>query len=281
MGWRDRGVEIKTPEQIAKMRVAGRLVGETLELLRSHVAAGISTGELDAIAEQHIRGAGGVPSFKGYSHPPFPATICASVNDEVVHGIPGARVLRDGDIVSIDCGAIVEGWHGDAAITVPIGEVPDEVTELVRVTEGALWAGISAARLGGRVSDISHAVESYVRGQEPRRADGATYGIVEEFTGHGIGTAMHQAPNVPNYGKPGRGPKLERGLALAVEPMITLGSRHSAMDPDEWTVRTVDGSWAAHFEHTFTLTPDGAWVLTALDGGRERLGALGVAYGGD
>ncbi len=285
MGWRDRGVEIKTPDQIAKMRVAGRLVGETLELLRSHAEAGISTAELDAVAEQHIRRAGGVPSFKGYSHPPFPGTICASVNDEVVHGIPGARVLRDGDIISIDCGAIVEGWHGDAAITVAVGEVPAEVTELMRVTEGALWAGIGAARLGGRVSDISHAVESHVRSQEPAagsgRADGAAYGIVEEFTGHGIGTAMHQSPNVPNYGRPGRGPKLERGLALAVEPMITLGSRHTEMDPDEWTVRTVDGSWSAHFEHTFTLAPDGAWVLTALDGGRSMLESLGVPYGGE
>ena len=275
MGWRDRGVEIKTPDQIAKMRVAGRLVGETLELLRSKAEAGISTGELDAIAEEHIRGAGGVPSFKGYSYPPFPGTICASVNDEVVHGIPGSRVLRDGDVISIDCGAIVDGWHGDSAITVPIGEVAPEVTELMRVTEESLWAGLAAARLGGRVGDISHAVEACVRSQD------ADYGILEEFTGHGIGTEMHQAPNVPNVGKAGRGTKLEPGLALAVEPMITLGSRHTTMDADEWTIRTVDGSWAAHFEHSFTLTPDGAWVLTALDGGRERLEALGVPYGGD
>jgi methionyl aminopeptidase len=284
MGWRDRGVEIKTPDQIAKMRVAGRLVGETLELLRTHAKAGISTGELDAIAEENIRGAGGVPSFKGYGYPPFPATICASVNDEVVHGIPGSRVLQDGDVISIDCGAIVEGWHGDSAITVPIGEVAPEVTELMRVTEESLWAGISAARLGGRVSDISHAVESCVRSQEPsRRSRGVepSYGIIEEFTGHGIGTEMHQSPDVPNYGRAGRGPRLERGLALAVEPMVTLGSRHTSMDEDEWTIRTVDGSWAAHFEHSFTLTPDGAWVLTALDGGRERLAALGVPYGGD
>ena len=154
----------------------------------------------------------------------------------------------------------------------------------MRVTEESLWAGIAAARLGGRVTDISHAVESYVRSQEHARRSGGvdtSYGILEDFTGHGIGTAMHQAPNVPNFGKPGRGPKLERGLALAVEPMVTLGSQHTSMDDDEWTIRTVDRSWAAHFEHTFTLTPDGAWVLTALDGGRERLAALGVPYGGD
>ena len=165
MGFRDRGVEIKTPDQIAKMRVAGLLVGETLELLRTSVRAGITTGDLDAIAQENIRAGGGTPSFLGYGHPPFPATICASVNDEVVHGIPGSRVLEDGDVVSIDCGAIVDGWHGDAAITVAVGEVRPDVLELMRVTEGSMWAGFAAARLGGRVTDISHAVESYVRSQ--------------------------------------------------------------------------------------------------------------------
>jgi methionyl aminopeptidase len=273
VGFRDRGIEIKTPDQIEKMRVAGLLTGETLEVLRAAVRPGITTGELDAIAEDNIRSGGGIPSFKGYSHPPFPASICASVNDQVVHGIPGDRVLAEGDVISIDCGAIVDGWHGDAAITVAVGAVPDEVTELMRVTEGSMWAGFSAARLGGRVSDISHAVESYVRA----RGD---YGILEEFTGHGIGTAMHQPPNVPNYGRPGRGPKLERGLALAVEPMVTLGSKHTALDDDEWTILTEDGSWAAHFEHTFTLTPDGPWILTAVDGGEAMLGELGVPFGG-
>jgi methionyl aminopeptidase len=279
MGFRDRGVEIKTPDQIAKMRVAGLLVGETLELLRSSVRAGVSTGELDAIAEENIRAGGGVPSFLGYGQPPFPATICASVNDEVVHGIPGARVLQDGDVISIDCGAIVEGWHGDAAITVPVGEVRPDVLELMRVTEGAMWAGFASARLGGRVTDISHAVESYVRAQP--HPTGGDYGILEDFTGHGIGTAMHQPPNVPNYGRPGRGPKLERGLALAVEPMITLGSKYTDLAEDQWTVITDDGSWAAHFEHSFTLRSDGAWILTAVDGGKARLAELGVPYGGD
>lgn len=278
MGFADRGIEIKTPEQIEKMRVAGLLVGRTLELLRESVRPGITTGELDAIAEQHIRDHGGIPSFLGYGYPPFPATICASVNDAVVHGIPGDRVLAEGDALSIDCGAIVDGWHGDAAITVAVGEVRADVLELMRVTEESMWRGIAAARLGGRVTDISHAVESYVRSQ-PHPAGGA-YGILEDFTGHGIGSAMHQPPNVPNYGKAGRGPKLVRGMALAVEPMVTLGSKDTVVDADEWTILSADGSWAAHYENTFTITPDGLWVLTAIDGGRAKLEELGVPYGG-
>jgi methionyl aminopeptidase len=267
----DRGVQIKTPEQIAGMRKAGLVVGETLELLRSSVRAGITTGELDAIAEDNIRSAGATPSFKGYHG--FPGSICASVNDEVVHGIPGGRTLAEGDLISIDCGAIVDGWHGDAAISVAIGEVPAEVTELARVTEEAMWRGIGAARLGGRVTDISHAVETHVRSQ-------GAYGILEDYVGHGIGTEMHQPPNVPNFGRPGRGPKLVRGLALAVEPMITLGGKDTVVLEDDWTVITADGAWAAHFEHTFTLTPTGTWVLTALDGGEAALTALGVPFGG-
>src|SRR3954467_2871947 len=249
------------------MRVAGRRVGETPELLRGSVRPGISTGDLDAIAEDNIRSHGGIPSFQGYGHPPFPASICASVNDEVVHGIPGDRVLADGGLISIDCGAIVEGWHGDAAITVAVGEVSAELQTLMDVTEGSMWAGFAAAHLGGRVTDISHAVESYVRGH-------GRYGILEDYTGHGIGTAMHPPPNVPNYGRPGRGPKLERGLALAVEPMITLGSKYAQVCEDGWTVVTEDRSWSAHFEHSFTLTPNGAWVLTAIDGGKAKLAEL-------
>lgn len=273
MGFRDRGLEIKTPEQIDLMRVAGRLVGETLELLRDAARPGVTTQELDTLAESNIRDHGGVPSFLGYGVPPFPATICASVNDEVVHGIPGPRTLAEGDVISIDCGAIVEGWHGDAAITVPIGEVADDVLELLRVTEESLWRGMAAARLGGRVTDISHAVETYVRSQ-------GRYGILEDYTGHGIGTEMHMAPNVPNVGRRGRGPSIVEGLALAVEPMVTLGSKHTDLLEDEWTVATVDGSMSAHFEHTFTVTPQGAWVLTAVDGGEARLGELGVPFGG-
>jgi methionyl aminopeptidase len=276
VAFRDRGLEIKTPDQIAGMRRAGLVVGQTLELLRSSVRAGISTGELDAIAEDNIRSSGATPSFKGYHG--FPGSICASVNDEVVHGIPGGRVLADGDVISIDCGAITlddsgQGWHGDAAMTVAVGTVPAEVTELMRVTEEAMWRGIAAARLGGRVTDISHAVESHVRSQ-------GSYGILEDYVGHGIGSQMHMPPNVPNFGRPGRGPKLVEGLALAVEPMITLGTKDTVVLEDDWTVITSDGSWAAHFEHTFTLTPRGAWVLTALDGGEAALTALGVPYGG-
>jgi methionyl aminopeptidase len=271
VGLLDRGIQIKTPDQIEAMRRAGLVVGKTLELMRSTVRAGLTTGELDAIAEDHIRSSGATPSFKGYHG--FPGSICASVNEEVVHGIPGDRVLAEGDVVSIDCGAIVDGWHGDAAVTVAVGEVPAEVTELMRVTEEAMWRGIAAARLGGRVTDISHAVESHVRSQ-------GSYGILEDYVGHGIGSEMHQPPNVPNYGRPGRGPKLVRGLALAVEPMITLGSKDTEVLADDWTVVTTDGSRAAHFEHTFTLTPDGAWVLTALDGGEAALTALGVPFGG-
>lgn len=267
----DRGIEIKTPAQIESMRAAGLVVASTLELLRQSVRPRMTTAELDAMAHDHIRSQGATSNFLGYHG--FTGVICTSVNDEVVHGIPGSRALRDGDIISIDCGAVVDGWHGDAATTVAIGDVPDEVTELMRVTEESLWAGIAAARLGGRVSDISHAVETAVHAS-------GTYGIVEGFTGHGIGSAMHQPPNVPNVGRPGRGAKLVKGLALAVEPMITLGTPNTRTLDDDWTVMTTDGSWAAHYEHTFTLTDAGAWVLTAPDGGKARLEALGVPYGG-
>ena len=270
---RDRMIQIKTDDEIALMREAGLVVGRTLQALAAAVAPGVTTGELDELAESEIRGAGAIPSFKGYQpHPsvlPFPGSICASVNDEIVHGIPGPRVLRDGDIISIDCGAILAGWHGDAAVTVAVGEVPEQARELLRVTEESMWRGFAAARLGGRLTDISHAVESHARSQ-------GDYGIVEEYGGHGIGTEMHQEPHVLNYGRPGRGPKLQKGLALAVEPMLTQGARHTRELDDGWTVATADGSLAAHFEHTFVLTERGPWVLTALDGGAERLAALGV-----
>jgi methionyl aminopeptidase len=271
MGWRDRGVEIKTPEQVEAMRRAGLVVGRTLEVLRAAVRAGVTTGELDAIAEDAIRTAGATPSFLGYEG--FPASICTSVNDEVVHGIPGDRELREGDLVSIDCGAIVDGWHGDAAITVPVGAVRPELTTLVSDTEAALWAGIAAARPGRRVGDISAAVEASLRAA-------GRYGILEDYTGHGIGTAMHQPPDVPNVGRAGRGARLVEGIALAVEPMVTLGTHETRLLDDDWTVVTADGSWAAHAEHTFALTDQGVWVLTALDGGEEALTGFGVPYGG-
>ncbi len=269
--FRERGIEIKTRDQIALMRKAGLVVGKTLELVRASIRPGVTILDLDALAEDHIRSCGAVPSFLGYHG--FPRTLCVSVNDEVVHGIPGERVIADGDVVSVDCGAIVAGWHGDAAMTVAVGEIPDEVYELIRVTEEAMWRGIAAAALGGRVTDISHAVESYVRSQ-------GDYGILEDYVGHGIGSAMHQPPDVPNYGRPGKGPKLVEGLALAVEPMIVLGSPETRVLEDGWTVVTEDGSWAAHSENTFTLTPQGAWVLTALDGGEAKLTELGVPFGG-
>jgi len=253
------------------MRAAGLVVGHTLELLRTTVRAGMTTLDLDRVAEDNIRSSGATPSFKGYHG--FPGSICTSVNDEVVHGIPGERVIADGDIVSIDCGAIVDGWHGDAAITVPVGRVPHEAHELMRVTKEAMWRGFAAAALGGRVTDISHAVESYVRSQ-------GTYGILEDYVGHGIGSAMHQPPNVPNYGRPGKGSKLVEGLALAVEPMVVLGGQASRLLDDDWTVVTEDGSLAAHFEHTFTLTQRGTWILTAIDGGEAKLTELGVAFAG-
>lgn len=266
-------IQLKSESEIALMREAGLVVGRTLELLRDAVAPGVTTADLDELAAAAIKDAGAVPSFKGYHG--YPAVICTSINNEIVHGIPSPRrVLREGDIVSIDCGAIVEGYHGDAAFTAPVGEVAPELHELMRVCEESLWRGIAAARLGGRLSDIGHAVESYVRSQP--HPGGGSWGIVEEYVGHGIGTEMHQEPQVQNFAPrgPGRGPKLVKGLALAVEPMVNLGGRHTRVLDDGWTVITQDGRPSAHFEHTFTLTDEGPWVLTSLDGGRSRLAGL-------
>ena len=272
MGFLDRGIEIKTPEQIDGMRKAGLVVGETLELLpvvgprRHHHRR----ARRDRRGQHPLLGRD--PVVPGLPRLPGIDLRLGQRRGRARHpGRPGAR--RQGDVISIDCGAIVDGWHGDAAITVAVGEVPAEVTELMRVTEEAMWRGIAAARLGGRVTDISHAVETYVRAR-------GRYGILEDYIGHGIGSEMHQPPNVPNYGRPGRGPKLVQGLALAVEPMVTLGGKETVVLDDDWTVVTADGSWAAHFEHTFTLTPQGTWVLTALDGGEAALAELGVPFGG-
>lgn len=270
MGWRDRGLEVKTPDQVRVMRRAGLVVADTLAVLRGAVRPGITTLELDAIAEDRIRSAGATPSFLGYHG--YPGSICTSVNEEVVHGIPGGRVLAAGDLVSIDCGAIVDGWHGDSAITVAVGETTPEAAALSRVTEDAMWLGIAAARPDGRVTDIGHAVQTHVEAAGP-------FAVVKEYVGHGIGSAMHLPPDVPNFGKPGRGPRLVPGLALAVEPMITLGGDATDVLDDDWTVVTRDGAWAAHWEHTFVLTERGTWVLTAEDGGEERLTALGVPFG--
>jgi methionyl aminopeptidase len=261
-------IQVKSAEQIELMRAAGLVVGQALDLLARTVTPGLTTRQLDVVAEEFIRDQGATPSFKGYHG--FPATICVSVNDEIVHGIPGDRVIEDGDLVSIDCGAIVEGWHGDAAVTVAVGDVSAAEAQLLTVTEDALWAGLAAARVGGRLTDISHAVESSVRAA-------GSYGIVEEYVGHGIGTEMHMDPQVPNYGTPGRGARLVAGMALAVEPMVNLGDRFTRLTDDDWTVVTADGARSAHFEHTVAITERGPWVLTALDGGAARFAALAVA----
>jgi methionyl aminopeptidase len=271
MRQREWDIEYKTPAQIGKMRAAGLLVAATLDKLREAVAPGVSTADLDALAEATIRAGGGIPSFLGYQG--YPASICSSVNSEIVHAIPNARaVLRDGDIISIDCGAIVDGWHGDSAITVPVGEVRPDVLGMATAAEEAMWAGIAAAARGvrsgrGRLTDVSFAIQSAIR-------KAGKYGIVEGYGGHGIGSEMHQDPFVLNYGRPGRGPALVPGLCIAIEPMLTLGRAKTVELADGWTVVTADGSLAVHVEHTIALMDDGVWVLTAPDGGQERLGPL-------
>jgi methionyl aminopeptidase len=264
-------IELKSPDQIGSMRAAGLVVAGTLARLRDAVAPGVSTAELDALAEESIRATGAIPSFKGYQG--YPASICASVNEQVVHAIPNVhQVLREGDVISIDCGAELDGWHGDAAITVPVGEISADLRRMITVAEDAMWAGIAAAARGlrsgrGRLTDISHAIQSTVRGA-------GRYGIVDGYGGHGIGSEMHQDPFVLNAGRPGKGPRLVPGMALAIEPMITRGRPKVAELDDDWTVVTVDGSIAVHVEHTMALCDDGVWVLTAFDGGRARLGDL-------
>ncbi len=247
-------IEVKTPDQLALMREAGLVVANTLKLVADAVAPGVMTKQLDEIAEASIRGAGATPSFLGYHG--YPASICVSVNSEVVHGIPGPAVLNEGDLVSIDCGAIVAGWHGDAALSVPVGAVSLEVTALSAITEAALGAGLRAAVVGAKLSDIGAAVEAVVRGATHN------YGIVVDYVGHGIGSAMHMPPNIPNIGPGGKGPTLVAGMALAIEPMITFGSAEVDLLGDGWTVVTADGSVAAHWEHTVAITDNGPWILT-------------------
>jgi methionyl aminopeptidase len=276
-------IQLKTPEQLEKMRAAGLVVAQALAATRDAVAPGTSTAELDALAEKVIRDNGAVPSFKGYQG--FPASICASVNEQIVHGIPSRdQVLQEGDLISIDCGAILDGWHGDSAITVGVGDVRPELLRMADVAEDAMWAGIAAAARGvrtgkGRLTDISYAIQSSIRGEKSALAGRVTgtrrrYGIVDGYGGHGIGTQMHQDPHILNHGRPGRGPFLVPGMALAIEPMITMGSPRTVELADGWTVVSVDGSIAAHVEHSIGLFEDGVWVFTAADGGRERLGDL-------
>jgi methionyl aminopeptidase len=267
--WSGRMIQIKTAHEIELMRASGLVTAGAIKAVTAAVRPGVSTGELDAIAEDHIRSAGAVPNFLGYHG--FTGTICASINDEVVHGIPNPdRQLAAGDNISIDCGAILAGWHSDSAVTVTVGEPTPQDAELLAVTEQSMWAGLARAIAGGRLTDISHAVEESIVAHEHR------YGIVDHYGGHGIGTEMHQDPHVLNYGRAGRRPKLVPGLVLAIEPMVTIGDPATAELDDGWTVVTKDGSRAAHFEHSVAITPEGPWVLTAEDGGVAGLAPFGV-----
>jgi methionyl aminopeptidase len=238
------------------MRAAGRLVGQVLTALSAKVAPGVTTADLDAVAEGLILDAGAIPAFKGYHG--YPATICASVNEEVIHGIPsGQRVLQDGDIISIDVGASLEGYFGDSAVTLAVGRVSEEAARLLRVTEESLYKAIDVVKPGARVSDIGHAVQKHVE------AHG--FSVVREFVGHGIGQQMHEEPQVPNYGESGRGPRLAEGMVLAIEPMVNAGKPAVKVLADGWTAVTRDRSLSAHFEHTVAVVADGAWILTARE----------------
>lgn len=272
-----RRLQGRTDEQLLLMREAGLLVGRTLEMLEREVRPGLTTLQLDALAEDFIRSHGGIPNFQlvqGYSH-----TLCTSVNQEVVHGIPGERVLEEGDVLSIDCGAEVKGWNGDAAISVIVGGreagAPADL-DLVAATEASLWAGIAAMRVGGRLFGVGDAVQASIETAAAR--DGHVYGIIEDYVGHGIGRQMHLDPQIPNYSVRDTGPKLVHGFTAAIEPMVTLGTIDTEVLDDDWTVVTADGSRASHWEHTVVVRDEGLWVLTALDGGKSGLAGVGAAY---
>lgn len=247
-------IVIKSDQEIAAMRQAGRVVAGILEVLKLQVRAGMKTEELDVIAARELEKQGAKPSFKGYRG--FPANLCVSVNDEIVHGIPGKRVVHEGDIVSLDFGAILKGFQGDAALTVGIGKISPEAAQLLATTEGSLQAGIAAARPGARLGDISAAIQRY--------AESRGYSVVREYTGHGIGREMHEEPQIPNFGLPGQGPVLKKGMTLAIEPMVNIGSWRTKVGDDHWLVSTSDGSLSAHFEHTIAITDTKAEILTAL-----------------
>lgn len=248
-------IVLKTPEEVAVMARASKVVAEVLQILRQMVRPGVTTDELDKLAESEIRLRGAQPAFKGYRG--YPKTLCASVNEQVVHGIPSKRVLKEGDIVGLDLGAIVGGFYGDSAVTVPVGPIADKTAALVRVTEEALALGIEQAVVGNRLSDISHAVQRHV--------EAAGYSVVTEFVGHGIGRQLHEEPQVPNYGRPGQGPRLTPGMVLAIEPMVNMGGASVKVLEDRWTAVTADGSLSAHFEHTIAIQQTGpALVLSRL-----------------
>lgn len=265
-------IEYKTHDQVRSMRSAGLVVARALETVRETVRPGMTTADLDALAAAVIADAGATPSFLGYEG--YPASLCVSVNDEVVHGIPGPRELRPGDIVSVDCGAIVDGWHGDSAVSFVLGEGEPQDEALVEATRRAMWAGIAALATSERLGDVGAAIEDSVR--LSAESDGVAYGIVEEYVGHGIGSAMHQPPDVPNYRTREKGPRLRPGMCLAIEPMVTLGDRFTEVCEDDWTVVTDDGARAAHWEHSVAILDEGIWVLTAPDGGAAELARLGV-----
>ena len=246
----------RSAAELERMRAAGRLVGEVLTELQAHVAPGVTTADLDALAEKRILAAGAIPAFKGYHG--YPATICASINEEVIHGIPsGRRVLNEGDVISLDVGASLGGYFGDSAITVAVGQVSEEAATLLRVTDESLYKAIEAVKPGGRISDIGHAVQQHV--------EAYGFSVVREFVGHGIGQSMHEEPQVPNYGQPGRGPRLAEGMVIAIEPMVNAGKPAVKVLGDGWTAVTKDGSLSAHFEHTVAVTADGPWILTARE----------------
>ncbi len=252
-------ITLKSPTEVAKMRRAARVVAEVLESMRKWVKPGVTTGELDSLAETLIHERNAIPSFKGYppgSENPFPSSICASVNEELVHGIPGPRVLHEGDIISIDVGAILDDYHGDAAVTIPVGQISPDAQRLLEVTEGALYAGIAAARVGNRSGDISAAIQAYVEGRG--------YNVVREYTGHGIGRQMHEDPQIPNYGQPGRGVRLRKGMTVALEPMVLAGDSSVKVMDDHWTVASRDGELTAHFEHSIAVTDGDAEILTRM-----------------
>jgi methionyl aminopeptidase len=243
----------KSPAEIAKMRAASQLVARILDELAAMVVPGVSTADLDAAAEQRVRAAGAEPAFKGYRG--YPATLCASTNEQVIHGIPHRAPLRSGDIISLDMGVKLGGYYGDSAVTVPVGSVSEDVTRLLRVTQEALQKGIAQVRVGGRISDIGHAIQKHVE------ANG--FSVVREFVGHGIGASLHEEPQIANYGEPGRGPRLAEGMTLAIEPMVNMGKPAVKVLADGWTAVTKDGSLSAHFEHTVAVTKNGPDVLTA------------------
>lgn len=244
----------RSASDLAKMRKAGRVVAEMHARIRDAVRPGVTTAELDQVGRDVLERRGAASNFLGYGHPPFPGVICASPNEVIVHGIPGPRVLREGDIISIDCGAIIDGWHGDAAFTMGVGTIDPELSRLIEVTDQSLVAAIEAMQPGGRLSDIGAAVQ--------RVAEGGGFSVVREYTGHGIGLAMHEAPDVPNWGQPGKGRRLGPGQTYAVEPMVCAGRATTKVLDDQWTVVTADGSWAAHVEHTIAITDDGPEILT-------------------